>query len=92
MANGNFAGAKAEINAALDQLSQYPAPLVAWKTYATLARLHLKLGDAEAARDAFGNAAATIHRIADGVTDDRLRTTFLDSVAVRSVLEGAGEI
>ena len=54
MANGNFAGAKAEINAALDQLSQYPAPLVAWKTYATLARLQHEVSDmlAEQARSA----------------------------------------
>jgi tetratricopeptide (TPR) repeat protein len=91
MARGDLADAEVKLAAALDQLHSYPAPLVAWKTYAVLGRLRRQMGDEESAREAFAQAAAIVGEIAANVRDDGLRATFLNSAAVREVLDGAEE-
>jgi tetratricopeptide (TPR) repeat protein/predicted Ser/Thr protein kinase len=91
MARGDLGEARAELNIALDQLSEYPAPLVAWKTYAVLGRLGLQAGDAATARNAFTQAAAIIKSIAGHISEDRLLSTFLNSSAVAEVFAGANE-
>jgi tetratricopeptide (TPR) repeat protein len=89
MASREFEPALAELGAALDVLRAYPAPLQAWKTYAMLGRLHLQMGNAEAARMAFGESVATVRSIANNVEDELLRSNFLNSDAVREVFHGA---
>ena len=89
MANGEHEAAISEIRAALDVLRAYPAPLQAWKTYAVLGRLRAQMGGTDAARRAFGESAAIVRHIAENVEEDALRSTFLNSVAVREVVEGA---
>src|SRR5436853_3077310 len=42
---GDLTESKVQLGAALDELRAYPSPLVAWKTYAALGRLHLRLGE-----------------------------------------------
>ena len=91
MACDDRAEAEAELNIALEVLREYPAPLVAWKTYAALGRLRSQLGDTSSAREAFSHAAAIVKSIADNTDDDILRQTFLNSAAVREVLDGAEE-
>jgi tetratricopeptide (TPR) repeat protein len=88
-ARDNFSEAEAELNAALTQLDTHPAPLLAWKLYAALGRLRLKLCNDQAAREAYVRAADIIGKIAAEVSDERLRSVFLNSEAVREVLEGA---
>jgi hypothetical protein len=44
------------------------------------------MGRTDAARDAFAEAAAIVQTIAGHINDDRLRTVFLNSAAVRDVL------
>ncbi|MGH9962259.1 MAG: hypothetical protein ACREBC_34905, partial [Pyrinomonadaceae bacterium] len=83
------ATAKTEFAAALDELKRYPAPLVAWRTYADLGRLHSAHGDQMAAQSAFAQAAEIVNACAANVTDDNLRATFLNSAAVREVMAGA---
>gem|GEM_PF-3312400 len=83
------ATAEAEFAAALDQLHRYPAPLVAWRTYADLGRLQSERGDLTAAQSAFTQAAEIVKACAANVTDDNLRATFLNSTAVREVIDGA---
>jgi hypothetical protein len=46
-----------------------------------------RLGDKPAAREAFDQAAAIVRNIAGNVTDERLRATFLNSPALREVLD-----
>jgi tetratricopeptide (TPR) repeat protein len=87
---GQLAEAEAELGAALDQLRTHPVPILAWKIYAALGRLRLQLDDDQSARAAFAQAAAIIDTIAAGVNDKRLRSKFLNSEAVREVLEGVG--
>ncbi|MGI8735533.1 MAG: serine/threonine-protein kinase PknK [Pyrinomonadaceae bacterium] len=78
-----------EFAAGLEELQRYPAPLVAWRTYAGLGRLQLKRGDETAARSAFTQAAKIVDACAANVSDDDLRATFLNSKAVREVMTGA---
>ena len=56
---------------------------------AALGRVRLQAGDAPSARQAFTEAAAIVRDIAGNVTDERLRATFLNSAAVREVLDHA---
>ncbi|MEP6636859.1 MAG: hypothetical protein ABJB97_09055, partial [Acidobacteriota bacterium] len=81
--------AEAEVAAALEELQRYPAPLVAWRTYADLGRLQSDRGDQTAAQSAFTRAAEIVKACAANVTDDNLRATFLNSTAVREVMAGA---
>jgi tetratricopeptide (TPR) repeat protein len=85
------ATAEAEFAAALDELQRYPAPLVAWRTYAALGRLEAERGRLTAAKAAFAKAAEIVNACAANVSDDNLRATFLNSKAVRRVMAGATE-
>lgn len=89
VAAGDAATADAEFAAALDELDRYPAPLVAWRTYADLGRLQSAQGDRTASRSAFAKAAEIVNACAANVTDDNLRETFLNSKAVCEVMSGA---
>src|SRR5262245_22266100 len=86
---GELADAEAELRAALDELRAYPVPIVAWKVFAALGRLHSQSNNNQAAREAFANAATIVHQIAANVDDAPLRETFLNSAAVREVVAGA---
>jgi hypothetical protein len=46
------------------------------------------MGQNQAARDAFAQAAAIIEMMAENIRDERLRMTFLNSAAVREVIDG----
>ncbi len=83
------ATAESEIVDALDELQRYPAPLVAWRTYADLGRLQSERGDLTAAHSAFARSAEIVKACAANVADDNLRATFLNSTAVREVMAGA---
>ncbi len=85
-ATGDAAEAQRQFDAALEELQKYPAPLVAWKTYAELGRLKLQSGDPVAAREAFAQAAELVNSIAANTSDEGLRTTFMDSAAVKEVM------
>ncbi len=89
IATNNIPVAEAGFTAALDELQRYPAPLVTWRTYADLGRLHSGRRDQTAAQLAFTRAAEIVQTCAANVTDDDLRETFLTSKAVREVLDGA---
>src|SRR6266404_1476512 len=86
IARGDTAEAQKQFAATLEELREYPAPLVAWKTYAELGRLKLQLGDAPSAHEAFAQAARIINSIAANISDESLRTSFMDSPAVKEVV------
>jgi serine/threonine protein kinase/tetratricopeptide (TPR) repeat protein len=89
IAKGELAEGERQFEAALSELRQYPAPLVTWKTYAEVGRLKSRQGDSHSAREAFVQAAEIVNAITANVTDEELRTTFVNSEAVREVLNGA---
>ncbi len=86
---GDAMVAESELKTSLNLLRDYPAPLALWKTHAALARLHASAGRAEAAREAFAQAAAVAEQIAWSVGDEKLRTIFLNSARIREVFAGA---
>jgi tetratricopeptide (TPR) repeat protein len=92
IAAGDTATAETEFEASLDELQRYPAPLIAWRTYADLARLQSERGDTAAAQSSFKQAAEIVMSVAANVTDSDLRATFLSSTAVREVIAGAAPI
>jgi tetratricopeptide (TPR) repeat protein len=92
MNKGDLDLAGARLRAALEQLAAHPVPIVAWKTYAVLGRLREKLEDHSGAREAFNEAASITDRIAASLADEASRQIFLNSSAVRKVIEGAGRL
>ena len=87
IARGDLTAGETQLNAALDQLREFPAPLVAWRIYAALGRLRLQMGESASAREAFAQAAKIVEQIAANVSDEKLQATFLNSASVREVLE-----
>jgi len=87
---GDNAEAEKQYEAALKELREYPAPLVAWRTYSDLARLKKEVGDDSGAREVFARAADIVDAIANNISDGALRGTFLKSAAVLEVLNGCG--
>jgi predicted ATPase/predicted Ser/Thr protein kinase len=88
-ARGENATAEEEFLAAVAPLASHPTPLVAWKLYASLGRLYARAGRPAAAREAFAQSAVVLRSIAGSVTDEALRANFLNTPAVREVLQGA---
>ncbi|HEU5132313.1 MAG TPA: hypothetical protein VFT26_09430, partial [Pyrinomonadaceae bacterium] len=76
---GDLPSAEKHFDAALDELSDYPAPLVAWRVHAGRARLKSKMGDVSGAEEARKSSTEVITLIASNVKDENLRTTFLDA-------------
>jgi len=89
MATDDFETASKEFSAALTELNQYPAPLTAWRTYADLGKLEQARGNVAEAHAAFTRANEIVQMVASNVTDEQLRTTFLNSRAVGEVMAGA---
>jgi tetratricopeptide (TPR) repeat protein len=77
IASGDPAGAERHFNAALAEMKQYPAPLVAWKVHAEMARLKSRAGDAGGAEEHSGRALEIVNSIAANVKDEKLRDGFL---------------
>jgi serine/threonine protein kinase/tetratricopeptide (TPR) repeat protein len=87
ISRGDTPTAEAELSAALSQLQTHPVPILEWKTQACLGRLRVQSGDNEGASEALARAAETINGIAAGLQDEELRASFLNSRAVREVIE-----
>ena len=87
VARGQLTEAERELTAALDEVRIHPVPILAWKVYAALGRLRLKLDDDQSARTAFADSAEIIYTIAEGLNDEKLRSTFLESEAVLEVMQ-----
>jgi len=89
IAQGDEMRAEAEFNTALEKMRERPVPLVAWKIHAALGRLLDHRGDRPSARLAFAQASTIVQAIAASVSDDALRTKFLNSSSVQEVLAGS---
>jgi serine/threonine protein kinase/tetratricopeptide (TPR) repeat protein len=77
IAGGDLAEAEKQFDAALAELGNYPAPLVAWKVHAEHAQLKLQMDDTTGARESSARARAIVNSIAANVHDENLRATFL---------------
>jgi serine/threonine protein kinase/tetratricopeptide (TPR) repeat protein len=79
VASGDLAEAEDHFAAALAELENYPAPLVAWKVHAGRARLKSQLRDVAGAQEASTSASEIVDQIASNVADENLRNTFLNA-------------
>ena len=91
MLSADFETAAQEIHAACAVLGHYPAPLCAWRAYAMLGRIEMQCGKPGASDTAYRLAVSNIRYVADHVDDERLRSIFRTSDAIRKVLRAAGE-
>jgi tetratricopeptide (TPR) repeat protein len=85
-ARGDLPRAETELKTAIDLLRKYPSPPTAWKIHAALGRLRAQMGQTQSAREAFAEATAIIKTMAENISDERLRMTFLNSESVREVM------
>jgi len=83
IASGDPNAADEHFNAALAELKDYPAPLVAWKTYAGAARAKTATGDVYGGMEAASNASEIVKMIAANVADEKLRETFVAAAEER---------
>jgi len=91
VAEGEIDGARAEFAEALAVLEAFPVPVVRWKVLADLGRLLKDAGDREGSQKAFADAREILERCATNVTDEVLRSNFLNSAAVQEVMAGSNE-
>ena len=87
---GNARAALAKLEQALGALQGFPAPFETWKARRVLGLLQRRLENERAALAAFVASAADIDAIMRGTNQPALRESFLQSPAVREVLEQAG--
>lgn len=86
---GNLMDGEFQLCAGLSKLENHPAPLLTWRIYGQLGQIRLQLGNNVGAREAFSQGADIVRGIATEVTDEALRTVFLNSPSVKAVLKGA---
>jgi hypothetical protein len=67
------AGAEQQFNHALAELKDYPAPLVASRVHASMARLKSQSGDAAGSQEHSTHAQEIVNSIAANVADEKLR-------------------
>jgi tetratricopeptide (TPR) repeat protein len=84
IARGDLLEADAHLKAALDRLAAFPVPVVEWKIYSLLGRLRLQLRDGMA-EQANEMARIIVQSIAASIDDEKLRTSFLGSPAVKGI-------
>jgi serine/threonine protein kinase/tetratricopeptide (TPR) repeat protein len=82
----DLAGAEQQFNNALAELKDYPAPLVAWKVHASMARLKSQSGDTAGSQEHSTHAQEIVNSIAANVADEKLRANFLN--AARAAIAG----
>jgi tetratricopeptide (TPR) repeat protein len=87
LANGHGQEAQATLTKALGLAEMLQAKPALWRILATLSRLEVQHENEEAARSLRQRAAQIIHSIADDLDQPDLRRSFLDTTAVRAVLE-----
>ncbi len=80
-----------EITAACSMLKRYPAVLCAWRAHAMRGRIEVQCGNPDAGITAYRLAVSNIQYVADHIDDERLRSIFLSSDAIRDVLRDSGE-
>jgi len=87
--NGDVEGAQTSFDDALTILEAYPVPVVKWKVLADRGRLLKNKGDQYGARKSFTDARQMIEHCANQITDESLRSTFMNSTAVQEVIIGS---
>jgi tetratricopeptide (TPR) repeat protein len=89
LAQDKLAEAEKELAIALEIAQEIGNPPQLWKTHAALGDLRKAQGRADDARQAYRDALAVIEGVADRLSDESLRETFLNSDHVRGIRRAA---
>jgi hypothetical protein len=92
IANGGLANAEEYLLRAIEVLNGHPAPLIAWKVYRTLGRLHTLRSDSPSAAGAYGQSLKIIQALCGTVDDAVLASRFKDSAPVRDVFRCVSDL
>ena len=79
----------AHLREAAELAAEIDLPEEQWQIQARLASLYEAAGEPEQARLVWAKASKNIHELADGITDEKLRTRFLTGPQLQPVLEHA---
>ena len=86
---GGLSAAEAELRAALATAREVGNPPQLWKTWAAQGDLRRAQGEAEPACGAYQEALRVIDGVADALTDEQLRQTFMGSPEVQRIRTAA---
>ncbi len=89
LAQGKTAEAETDIDIALSIAGEVGNPPQLWKTYVALGDLRKAQGEPDQARKAYREAYSVIETVAEGLTDESLRETFLSSEHVQAIRKAA---
>ncbi len=81
----NVSNSQKYYDEALSILTINPCPTITWKVLKARADLAKKLGDEVNSNEFRGRAQTLVKNLADSVTEDKIRTIFLKSRAVKSI-------
>lgn len=85
IARDDLQAAESHVNTALNQLADYPVPIVEWKLFFLLGEVRVRMHQ-QSARQAFGRACSIVQAVGESVQEEALRASFLGSGAVQKVL------
>ena len=88
--SGDATTAEEELTRSLEPFATHPMPLIEWRNHAALGRLLAAQNRPGGAVEAFKRAEALVRALASNIVDPAVRNIFLEMVAVREVIAGAG--
>ncbi len=80
------------LQAALSLAQEMGLPGEEWPILGELGRLYAERGEEKKAREAYGEAAVIIQRLAETIDDEGLREGFLTAVSIQTVLEQSNQV
>jgi tetratricopeptide (TPR) repeat protein len=93
---GEIAAARGDANDAelapslsLQAFAEHPAPLIEWRTHASMGRLLAARNRPAEARESFARAAQIVEKLAASLSDPTQRANFLEMPAAREVIGAA---
>jgi class 3 adenylate cyclase/tetratricopeptide (TPR) repeat protein len=89
MAQGQVEEAQQDLSVALELAREVGNPPQLWETQAAIGDLRRAQGRPEEAGEAYANAFSVIDTVAGSLTDDDLRSTFLESKRVEAIRRAA---